>query len=99
MRLKSMQQLEDLGVVNYIDLHVWTLALGGIHHRDKFDTFAWQSNILNMFEIQKCWNKISQKDRYLHSKIHCLTLGLLCTAALGTVFFSVYFFLKISLLF
>ena len=42
MRLKSMQQLEDLGVANYIDLHVWTLALGGIHHRDKFDTFAWQ---------------------------------------------------------
>ena len=56
-------------------------------------------NILNMFEIQKCRNKISQKDRYLHSKMHCLALDLLCTAVLGTIFFSVCFFLEISLLF
>ena len=42
MGLKSIQQLEDLGVVSYIALHVWTLVLGGIHHGDKFDIFAWQ---------------------------------------------------------
>ena len=41
MRLASIQQLEDLGVVNYIGLHDWTLALGGIYHEDKFDIFAW----------------------------------------------------------
>ena len=37
-----MQQIEDLGVVNYIGLHVWTLALGSIYHGDKFDIFTWQ---------------------------------------------------------
>ena len=42
MRLASIQQLEDLGVVNYTGLHDWTLALGGIYHGDKFDIFAWQ---------------------------------------------------------
>ena len=42
MRLASIQQLEDLGVVNYIGFHVWTLALGGIYHGDKFDIFTWQ---------------------------------------------------------
>ena len=59
----------------------------------------YRGNILNMFEIQKCRNKISQKDGYLHSKISCLTLDLLCTAVLGSIFFSVNFFLEISLLF
>ena len=44
-------------------------------------------NIINVFEIQKCRNKISHKDGYLHSKIHCFTLDLLCTAVLGTIFF------------
>ena len=52
-------------------------------------------NILNMFEIQKCWNKISQKDRYLYSKIHWLALDLLCTAVLGTIFFQLVFSLKL----
>ena len=56
-------------------------------------------NMLNMSEIQKCRNKISQKDGYLHFKIHCLTLDLLCTAVLGTIFCLVYFFHEISLLF
>ena len=42
MRPTSIQQLEDLGAVNYIGLHVWTLALGDIYHGDKFDIFAWQ---------------------------------------------------------
>ena len=42
MRLTSIQHLEDLGAVNPIGLHVWTLALGGIYHGDKFDIFAWQ---------------------------------------------------------
>ena len=42
MRLKSRQQLEDLGVANYIALHVWTPALGGIYHGDKFVIFASQ---------------------------------------------------------
>ena len=44
-------------------------------------------NALNMFEIQKYWNKIFQKDEYVHSKIHCLTLDLLCTAESGKIFF------------
>ena len=56
-------------------------------------------NILNMFEIQKCRNEISQKDRFLHSKLHCLTLDLLYTAVLGTIFCFVCFFLEISLRF
>ena len=42
MRLKSMQQLEDLGVVNYIGMYIWTIALGGIYHGDKFGIFVWQ---------------------------------------------------------
>ena len=42
MKLTSIQQLEDLGVVNYIGLLVWTLALKTIYHGDKFDRFAWQ---------------------------------------------------------
>ena len=99
MRLTSMQQLEDLGVVNYIGLHVWTLALRGIYHEANLIYLLDSGNILNMFEIQKCWNKISQKDRYLHSKIHCLALDLLCTTVLGTIFFLVCFFLEISSLF
>ena len=41
MRLTSIQQLEDLDVVNYIGLHIWALALGGIYHEDKLDIFAW----------------------------------------------------------
>ena len=43
MRLTFIQPLEDLGVVNYIDLYVWTLAFGGIYHGDNFDVFAWKS--------------------------------------------------------
>ena len=39
---ETIQQLEDLDVVNYIGLHVWTLALGGIYHGDKNGIFAWQ---------------------------------------------------------
>ena len=50
MKLTSIQPLEDLGVVSYIGLHVWALALGGIYHRDKFDIFAreyvWDSEML-----------------------------------------------------
>ena len=42
MRLTSIQLVEGLGVVTYIGLYVWTLALGGIYHGDKFDIFAWQ---------------------------------------------------------
>ena len=42
MRLKSIQQVEDLDVVSYIGLNVWTLALGGIYHGDKLEIFAWQ---------------------------------------------------------
>ena len=37
-----MQQLKDLKVANYIGSQVWTLALGGIYHGDKFGLFAWQ---------------------------------------------------------
>ena len=64
-----------------------------------FTYLLYSGNILNMFDIQKCWNKISQEDRYLRFKIHCLTLDLLCTAVMGTIFFSVCFVLQISLLF
>ena len=54
-------QSEDQGVVNYIGLHVWALALRGIYHEDKIGIFAFASgNILNMFDIQKYWSKISQ---------------------------------------
>ena len=42
MRLISIQQHEDQGVVNYIGLHVWTIAPVGIYLGDKFDIFAWQ---------------------------------------------------------
>ena len=42
MRLASIQKLEDQGVVSYIGLHLWTLALGGIYLEDTFDIFAWQ---------------------------------------------------------
>ena len=42
MRLTSTQQLEDQGAVNYIGLHVWTLALGSIYLEDKCDIFVWQ---------------------------------------------------------
>ena len=95
MRLKSIQNLK---IVNYIGLHVWTLALGGIYHGDKIGIFAFDSgNILTMFEIQKYWNKISQTDGYLHSKIHCLIFDILCTAVLRTIFFSVCVYLGVSL--
>ena len=30
---------EGLGVLNYISLHVWALALGGIQHGDKIGIF------------------------------------------------------------
>ena len=40
MRLTSIQQLEQLGVANYIGLHVWALGLGGIYHGDTH-IFAW----------------------------------------------------------
>ena len=42
MRLTSIQQLENQCAVNYIALHVWTLALGGIYLGDQFDVFVWQ---------------------------------------------------------
>ena len=75
-------------VVNYIGFHVSTVVLGDIYHGDKIGIFSFDSsNILNMFEIQKYWNKISQTDGYLHSKIHCLILDILCTAVFETIFF------------
>ena len=43
-------------------------------------------NILNMFEIQKCWKNMSER-RVLNSKIHCLTLNLLCATVSRTIFF------------
>ena len=42
MRLKSMQQLEDLDVAKYIVLHVWALALEGKYHEEKLGIFDWQ---------------------------------------------------------
>ena len=47
-------------------------------------------NTLNMFEVQKYGNKIIQKDWYLYSKIHCLTLALLCVVVLGTMIFGLF---------
>ena len=44
-------------------------------------------NTLNIFEIRKYCQKIFQKDSYFRSKIHCLILGLPCTAELRTIFF------------
>ena len=40
MRLKSLQELDDLSVANYIGLQVWTLAVGDIYRGDKFAVFA-----------------------------------------------------------
>ena len=40
MRLKSLQQLEDLNAANYTGLHVRTLVLRGIYHGAKFGIFA-----------------------------------------------------------
>ena len=42
MRMKPIQQLEDLGAVNYLAFHVWTSAVRGIYHGDKFGIFPWQ---------------------------------------------------------
>ena len=96
MRLVPIQQLEDLGVVNYIGLHVWTLALGGIYHGDKFDVFAWLVILWICLRFRNVKiNEISQKDGYLHSKMHCLTLDLHCTAILGTIFFRFISSLKL----
>ena len=40
---KTYTKSEGLGVVvDYIGLHVWIIALGGIQHRDKIWIFAWQ---------------------------------------------------------
>ena len=52
---KLCNKSEGLGVVNYIGLHVWALALGGIQHGDKTGIFAWQ---WEYFEIQKYWSKM-----------------------------------------
>ena len=93
---KIYTKSENLGAVNDIGLHVWTLALGGIYHGDKIGISAFDSgNILKMFEIQKYWKKISQTDGYLHSKMYCLILDLLCTAVLGTIFFRFVSALKL----
>ena len=43
--------------------------------------------------------KNMSERRVLNSKIHCLTLDLLCATVSRTIFFSVYFFLEISLFF
>ena len=53
----------------------------------KLEYLLESGHTLNMFEIQKYLNKIFQKDKYFHSKIHCLTLDLPCTAELGTIVF------------
>ena len=50
MRLASVQQLEDLDVVNKIGLHFWTLALGGIMETNLIYLVGC-GKILNMFEI------------------------------------------------
>ena len=86
MRLKSVQQLEDLGADDYIELNVWTLALEDII-METLEYLLDSGNVLNMFDIQECWNRISQRDGYLYFKINCLTLVLLCTSVLGTNFF------------
>ena len=52
-------------------------------------------NTLNMFEIQKYLNKIFEKDGYLHSKLHCLTLDQLCTAGWKRYFFRFVSALKL----
>ena len=61
MRLTSVPQVEDLVVINYTGLHVWTLALGGIYYETNLIYLLDSGNILNMFEIQKCWIKYLRK--------------------------------------
>ena len=97
MRLKSVQKLEDLGAVDYIELKVWTLALEDII-METLEYLLDSGNVLNMFDIQECWNRISQRDGYLYFKINCLTLVLLCTSVLGTNFFFGLLLFQISLL-
>ena len=46
MRLKSLEELDDLGVANYIGLQVLTLALGHIYHGDKSVIFAIEPTLL-----------------------------------------------------
>ena len=95
-KIYTKSESMHIGVVNDIGLHFWTLALGIIYHGDKIGISAFDSgNILKMFEIQKYWKKISQTDGYLHSKIYCLILDLLCTAVLGTIFFRFVSALKL----
>ena len=97
MRLKSIQNVKRC---RFCQLHrlkrLNTSAGRYISWRQNWNVLM-IGNILNMFEIRKYWNKISQKDGYLHSKIHCLTLSLLCNVALGTLrFFSAFFCYEIS---
>ena len=50
---KIYTKYENLGVINYTGLHVWTLALGGIYHGDKIEIFAFDSgNILNVLDSE-----------------------------------------------
>ena len=49
MRLKSIEQLEYLGVVNYIGFHVWTLAVGGIYMETNLIHLLDSGNILNVW--------------------------------------------------
>ena len=38
--IETYTQSENQGVVNYIGLHVWTMALRGIYHGDKIGIFG-----------------------------------------------------------
>ena len=55
-------------------------------HGDETGIFAWQ---WYYFEYVGDSEILKLKNGYLHSKIHCLTLSLLSTAVLGTIFFCV----------
>ena len=91
MRLASIQQLKDLGVVNYIGLHVWTLALGGIYHGDKFDIFAWQLQYLKYVwdsEMLK-WN-ISERRVFAFQNT-LLNIGPTLNCCIGNdIFFGLF---------
>ena len=75
MRGTYIQQVEDLGVVNFIGLHVWTLALGGKLACRQIWYICLTVVIFGVcLRFRNVEIKYLRKIKYLHSKIHCLTL-------------------------
>ena len=86
-RLKSTQNMKVL-MVSITQACTFECQRQEIYIMEtKIGNLLGNGNTLNMLEIQKYWNKIFQKDGYLHSKIHCTVLR--------TIFFFFDLFLKL----